>query len=148
MARQSVSKLNENQMAARICNREDNHFYKHQMIKEILQMYSDEIYKAMLNGERVQISKVGTIIPEIKIHEGKYNMPTCNKTEGNPPPYAKIRISDYWSMRENMNRKLMQNIKNGIYGLKKLLFNVKEIEFLKETGYIPEDADISDYEEE
>ena len=24
----------------------------------------------------------------------------------------------------------------------------KEIEFLKETGYIPEDADISDYEEE
>lgn len=147
MARQSVSKLNENQMAARICNREDNHFYKHKMIKEILQMYSDEIYKAMLNGERVQISKVCTIIPEIKIHEGKYNMPVCNKTEGNPPPYAKIRISDNWSMRENMNRKLMQNIKNGIWGLKKLLFTKSDFEFLKETGYIPQEAELTNEED-
>ncbi len=141
------SKLNENQMAARICNREDNHFYKHQMIKEILKMYSDEIYKAMLNGERVQISKVCTIIPEIKIHEGKYNMPVCNKTEGNPPPYAKIRISDNWSMRENMNRKLMQNIKNGIWGLKKLLFTKSDFEFLKETGYIPQEAELTNEED-
>lgn len=147
MARQSVSKLNENQMAARICNREDNHFYKHKMIKEILQMYSDEIYKAMLNGERVQISKVGTIIPEIKIHEGKYNMPVCNKTEGNPPPYAKIRISDNWSMRENLNRKLMQNIKDGIWGLKKLLFTKSSFEFLKETGYIPKEAELPNEED-
>lgn len=147
MARQSVSKLNENQMAARICNREDNHFYKHQMIKEILKMYSDEIYKAMLNGERVQISKVCTLIPEIKVHEGKYNMPTCNKTEGNPPPYAKIRISDNWEMRETLNKKLMQNIKDGVWGLKKLLFTKSNFEFLKETGYIPQEAELPSEED-
>ena len=141
------SKLNENQMAARICNREDNHFYKHQMIKEILKMYSDEIYKAMLNGERVQISKVCTLIPEIKVHEGKYNMPTCNKTEGNPPPYAKIRISDNWEMRETLNKKLMQNIKDGVWGLKKLLFTKSNFEFLKETGYIPQEAELPSEED-
>lgn len=139
--------LNENQMAARICNREDNYYYKHQMIKEILHMYSDEIRQAMLNGERVQISKVATIIPEVKVHEGKYTMPVCNKTDGNPPPYAKIRISDNWAMREAMNRKLMQNIKNGIFGLKKLFFTAKDFEFLKEVGYIPEDAELPDEEE-
>lgn len=113
-------------------------------------MYSEEIYKAMLNGERVQITGVGTLIPEVKIHEGKYNMPVCNKTNGNPPPFAKIRLSDNWSMREAMNRKLMQNIKKGIFGLKKLLFNAEEMEFLKATGYIPKDAQVQqvEYEEE
>ena len=68
------SKLNENTMAARICNREENHYYKHQMIKEILRMYSDEIRKAMLNGERVQITGVCSFIPEVKVHDGKYNI--------------------------------------------------------------------------
>ena len=142
-----TSVLNENKMAARICNREDNPIYKHQMIKSILKMYSDEVYKALLNGERVQITGVGTIIPEIKVHEGSYNMPTCNKTEGNPPPYAKIRISDNWAFREAFNRKLMQNIKKGIYGLNKLLFHKKDFEFLKEVGYIPEDAEFPDQDE-
>ena len=132
--------LNENQMAARILNREDNHFYMHKMIKEILKMYSDEIRKAMLNGERVQITGVATIIPEVKIHEGKYNMPICNKTEGDPPPFTKIRISDNWKMREAMNRKLTQNIKNGIYGLERLYFTERQMEYLIEKGFIPEDA--------
>lgn len=146
MAKRSI--LNENKMAARICNREDNYYYKHQMIKGILHMYSDEIRKAMLNGERVQISGVGTIIPEVKVHEGKYNMPICNQTEGNPPPYAKIRISYNMSMREAMNKKLMQNIKEGIYGLKKLLFTKTDFKFLKENGYIPEDAELIEPDEE
>ena len=146
MSRFSI--LNENKMAARICNREDNHYYKHQMIKEILRMYSDENRKAMLNGERVQITGVCSLIPEVKVHDGKYNMPVCNKTEGNPPPFAKIRISDNWSMRESMNRRLMQNIKNGIWGLKKLLFTKTQFEFLKETGHIPEDAELPKEEED
>lgn len=132
--------LNENQMAARICKREDNPIYKHQMIKEILKMYSDEIRKSMLNGERVQITGVGTIIPELKIRDGKYTLPVCNKTEGNPPPYTKIRISDNWKIREAMNRKLTQNIKNKIYGLGKLYFTNHQMEFMIEKGLIPSDA--------
>ena len=127
--------LSSNQMAGRILAREDNK-YKKQIIKEILDMYADEIHKAMLNGERVQISKVGTIIPELKTHIGNYNMPTCNKTESNPPPYTKIRISRNWSIKEEMDRQLFENIKNGILGLEKLPFNVQQINILKNSGYI------------
>lgn len=140
--------VNENQMAARICKREDNPIYKHQMIKEILKMYSDEIRKSMMNGERVQITGVGTIIPELKVRDGKYTIPQCNKTEGNPPPYTKIRMHENWKMREAMNRKLAQNIKNEIYGLGKLFFTDSQMEFMIEKGLIPEDAVWGDMEEE
>ena len=143
-----ISTLNENQMAARICKREDNPIYKHQMIKEILRMYSDEIRKSMLNGERVQITGVGTIIPELKIRDGKYTLPICNKTEGNPPPYTKIRISDNWKIREAMNRKLTQNIKNKIYCLGKLLFTDRQMQFMIEKGLIPSDAMIENIKDE
>lgn len=145
---QKKTRLTENQMAIRILNREDNPIYKHQMIRNILNMYSDEIKKAMLNGERVQITGVGTLIPEVKVHEGKYNMPICNTTEGNPPPFTKIRIHRNRAIETAMNNKLMQNIKNGIYGLKELFFSEKDFEFLKETGYIPEDAELPEDEEE
>ena len=74
-------------------------------------------------------------------------MPVCNKTEGNPPLYGRIKISDNWSMREAMNRKIKQNIKNGIYGLKNLLFTKPDFEFLKETGHIPEDVELPGEEE-
>lgn len=140
--------LNENQMAARICKREDNPIYKHQMIKEILKMYSDEIRKSMMNGERVQISGVGTIIPELKVRNGKYSLPVCNKTEGNPPPYTKIGIHNNYAMKEAMNRKLKENFENGIYGLGKLHFTDSQMEFMIEKGLIPEDAMIEDMEEE
>jgi len=56
------STMSEVKMAARIYNREDN-LYKQDIIKDILRMYADEVRKCMINGERVQISKVGTIIP-------------------------------------------------------------------------------------
>ena len=149
MAKKAI--VTEKRMATRICEREDNHYYKHKMIREILHMYADEIYKALLKGERIQITGVGAIIPDIKVHDGNYNMPICNKTEGNPPPYGKIRMSDNRDMRNAINKTLLQNIENGIYGLEKLPFTKKDFEFLKETGYIPEDAELpdeDDYEEE
>lgn len=139
---QRKKRITENQMAIRILNREDNPIYKQQMIRNILNMYSDEVRKAMLNGESVHISGVGTLIPEVKVHEGKYNMPICNQTEGNPPPYTKIRIYRNPKMERAMNNTLLQNLKNGIFGLKERLFNHRDFEFLKEVGYIPEDAEL------
>ena len=110
--------LTVNQMAGRILHREDN-TYKKEIIKRILDMYADEIYKAMLNGERVQISGVGTIIPEIKTHIGNYNMPICNK------------------FHENV-----------ILGLKKLPFDVQQINILKKSGFIKGDPEEADNKEE
>ena len=85
---------------------------------------------------------MGSLIPEVKVHEGKYNMPICNQTEGNPPPYTKIRIYRNRAMENTMNHTLLQNLKNGIWGLKKRLFSRRDFEFLKENGFIPGDAEL------
>ena len=70
-------------MAKRIFNREDNVYDKKvitkQLITNILLMYMDECRKALAEGERIEISKVGSIIPEVKVHIGNYNLPVCNK---------------------------------------------------------------------
>lgn len=143
-----MKRLTENQMAIRILNRGDNPIYKQVMIRNILNMYSDEVRKALLNGESVQISGVGTIIPEVKVHNGKYNMPVCNKSEGNPPPFTKIRIFRNRGMEIAMNNKLIHNLKSGIYGLEKRLFPKHDFELLKENGYIPADAELQNEEED
>lgn len=128
--------LSTNKMAARIYNREDNQ-YKRDMIKEILDMYADEIYKAVLKGERVQITRVGTIIPEVRTHKGHYNMPTCNRFAGeNPPPYTRVKMTRNWSIKEAMDKQLLKNIENGILGLEKLPFDTQQINILKDSGYI------------
>lgn len=121
-----IEALTAYQMAKRISDRDDNIFDK-KVIANILNMYMDECRKALLSGERVQISKVGTIIPEVKTHMS-YNLPICNKEGGNPP-YTKFRISRNNHMGEDMNRTLMQNIKKGIYGL-------KTATFLKENFFV------------
>lgn len=149
--------LTASKMAKRISDRKDN-IYDKRIIENILNMYMDEIRIAMMNGERVQISKVGTIIPEVKarLH---FTLPGCNKEDGNPP-YTKIRMSRNHSIKENMDRKLLQNIENGIYGLAKTPFSKQQFNILKNSGYIPEDAElpedyriiddpeVEDYEEE
>lgn len=135
--------LSNNKMASRIYDREDN-LYKQSMIKEILDMYADEVRKAVMSGERVQITRVGTIIPELKTHIGRFNMPIFNKTEGDPPPYTKIRISRNHSIKEAMDEQLMKNMDAGIFGLDKLSFTKQQVGILKASGYIPEDYVLDD----
>ncbi|MCH5257927.1 MAG: HU family DNA-binding protein [Lachnospiraceae bacterium] len=131
--------LQNGKMAGRILARADN-LYKKEVVKNVLDMYADEIQKALLNGERVLISGVGTIIPEVKTHIGNYNMPVCNKSNinGSPPPYTKIRMTRTHTLTEKMNQTLLKNIDNGILGLKKLPFDVQQINILKNSGYIPD----------
>ena len=98
----------------------------------------DECRKALLCGERIQIKKVGTIIPEVKARKS-YCLPICNKEGGNPP-YTKLRMSRTHVLKDAMNRLLIKNIENGIYGLEKLPLGKKQLDILRDSGYIPEDA--------
>lgn len=125
-------------MAARILNREDNK-YKKELIYDVLKMYMDECRKAVLNGERVQITGVGTIIPKLRTHKGAFNMPICNRCEGNPPPYVEVKLSRNDSFRKELSEKLLKNLDNGIIGLGKLSFDVQQINILKNSGFIKED---------
>ncbi len=60
-----VKALSAYKMAKRIFNREDNVYDKKvitkQLITNILLMYMDECRKALAEGERIEISKVGSI---------------------------------------------------------------------------------------
>ena len=142
MARVKGTKaLSAYKMAKRISDRKDN-VYDKRIIENILNMYMDECRKALLSGERVQITKVGTIIPEVKVHEGNFNLPICNKDGGNPP-YTKLRIRRNNLLGDIMNRLLIKNIENGIYGLDKLPFSRQQMDILKKSGYIPENAEIN-----
>ncbi len=147
MARVKGTKaLSAYKMAKRISDRKDN-VYDKRIIENILNMYMDECRKALLSGERVQITKVGTIIPEVKVHEGNFNLPICNKDGGNPP-YTKLRIRRNNLLGDIMNRLLIKNIENGIYGLDKLPFSRQQMDILKKSGYIPENAEIKNGDDE
>ena len=142
-----VKALSAYKMAKRIYNREDNVYDKKvitkQLITNILLMYMDECRKALAEGERIEISKVGSIIPEVKVHIGNFNLPMCNKDGGNPP-YTKLKITRNNFLSDTMNRNLLRNIENGIYGLDKLPFSKQQVDILKKSGFIPEDVEIED----
>ena len=82
------------------------------------------------------------IFPEIKTRLS-YGLPPCNKEGGNPP-CTKLRITRNRAIKENMNRQLLQNIENGIYGLAKTPFSKQQFNILKKNGFIPEDAELPD----
>ena len=69
----------------------------------------------------------------------------CNKDGGNPP-YTKLKITRNNLLGETMNRNLLRNIENGIYGLDKLPFSKQQMDILKKSGYIPKDAVAEDAE--
>lgn len=146
-----VKALSAFKMAKRICDREDNIYNKklinRQVVTDILLMYMDECRKALVEGERIEISKVGTIIPEVKVHEGNFNLPMCNKDGGNPP-YTKLKITRNNLLSNTMNRNLLENIENGIYGLEKLPFSKQQMDILKKSGYLPADAEIKNGDDE
>ena len=146
-----VKALSAYKMAKRIFNREDNVYDKKvitkQLITNILLMYMDECRKALAEGERIEISKVGSIIPEVKVHIGNFNLPMCNKDGGNPP-YTKLRIRRNNLLVDVMNNDLIKNIENGIYGLDKLPFSRQQMDILKKSGYISEDVKIKNGDDE
>lgn len=132
--------LSANKMSARILKREDNK-YKKEVIYDVLKMYMDECRKAVLDGERVQIKGVGTIIPKLRTHKGAFNMPICNRCEGNPPPYVEVKLSRNDSFRKELSEKLLKNLDNGIIGLGKLTFDIQQINILKDSGFIKEEIE-------
>ncbi len=125
--------LTVNQMAIRILERDDND-RKQTVIRDIINMYMDECRKALINGERIQLSGIGTIIPDVKVHDGEYHIPELNKEIN--PPYTTLRISRNNTLKFDMNRKLESNVKKGILGLEELKLTEEQLQVLKDRGYI------------
>ena len=132
------------QMVLRILKREDN-LYKKEYIEAILNLYMDECKKALLKGERVLLSGVGTIIPEVKTHRSCY-LPNCDNATHENSPYVKLRMRQTNQFKTTIDKQIRDNLKNGIYGLENQTFSKSQLENLKNGGFIPEDEEI-DYEE-
>ena len=129
----------------RIYDRADN-LYSEKVIYEVLKMYVDECRKALLRGERVQLKGIGTIIPEVKVHERDVRV--CEKNCENLP-YTSMKMSRNQSLVQEMNQKLQKNIENGIIGLEELPFSKQQIAILRNGGIIPdEESEHNEYEEE
>lgn len=136
MGKKKATAINE--MVNRICDRKDynfNNVIKTSIIKMIIRMFLEECRKALLRGERIELSGIGTIIPEVKTHRNCY-LPTCNNDNHENAPYTRIRMTRTDSLKKDMNETLFKNIENGIYGLEKLPFDIQQINNLKANGYI------------
>ena len=143
--RTNKKSITVNQMAKRILDRKDND-YKKEVIYSVLNMYMEECRKALLKGERIQLSRIGTIIPEIKTHRS-YFFPNCDSDTHDNSPYAKLKIKQTSLFKGDINKQLLENIENGIYGLEETLFDKVQINNLKACGYYITDDDEKDEED-
>lgn len=101
------------QFAERILNREDNP-YKKEYIMGILALYHDELNKALKSGEKINLSKVGTLTPEV--HTPK----SCNLFGDDKReylPYMSIKFIRNRKLIETMNARFRKNIEDGFAGL-------------------------------
>lgn len=108
----------------RIVKREDN-VYKEEIIQSILDMYFEECIKALENGEKIYLGKVGNAIGTLM---PKVHVPfTCNTPYACPLPTYEGEISKKPAtnivfrksrkVQDKMNENFRNNIKNGIPGL-------------------------------
>ena len=125
-------------MACRIQKREDN-LYSRDVISNVLKMYMDECKKSLLKGERVQITGIGTIIPEVKTHRRRYFLPNWDNEMRQDSPYTRVKMTRNYSFGQEMNRQLQKNIENGILGLEELPFDKQQITNLRNGGFIPDE---------
>ena len=130
-----ASKKKYSKMVCQISEREDN-LYHPKIISNILKMYMEECKAALLRGERVQLTGIGTIIPEVKVHENDVRV--CERNCVNMP-YTRMRMTRNYSLVQEMNCKLQKNIENGVLGLEELPFSKQQIAILRNSGMIPDE---------
>lgn len=124
-------------IARRIWKREGN-IYKLEVIQNILRMYFDECEKALENGERVGLSKIGSLSPRVHT-KLTYNIPSMNAEEGNKP-YTSLKFTRGCANKEKMDIKYRKNIKNGFPGLgEDCQCDQKQINTLIERGFLNPD---------
>lgn len=138
--------LTMRQIASRICSRDDN-LYSEKIAYEILKKCMDECKKGLLRGERVQLTGIGTLIPEVKTHKKYFNPRTCDNVD-EYLPYTKVRVWRNRTLIDEMNQTLLKNIQNGILGLEELPFEKQQITNLKDCGLIPDEENENDEHDE
>lgn len=136
--------LTVNDMSERILEREEfckddnvvKKNFKREVVRAIINAYIEEMKLAFIEGERVYLPTIGTLIPEVRVPEGSYfNLPNCQKKDI-APPYTNLKFKLNQNLQNDMNRQLRENVAEGILGLEYLSFTEEQVDALKESGYI------------
>lgn len=105
--------LTTKQIAERIMQREDN-IYRIEVIRDILDRYSEECMKALIDGEKLNLSGIGTLTP--KIH-APITMNIFDDRDEKRIPYVTVNYRRNTKLKDRMNSRYRKNISNGFAGL-------------------------------
>ena len=105
--------LTTKQIAERIMQREDN-IYRMEVIRDILDRYSEECMKALIDGEKLNLSGIGTLTP--KIH-APITMNIFDDEDEKRIPYVTVNYRRNTKLKDRMNSRYRKNIENGFAGL-------------------------------
>ena len=123
--------VTKKEFTERVMQREDNYYYKYEMIREIINMYNDELRKALMNGESVIISGIGTIVPTVRHRETNFIPPSHPESDYETLPFVDIHFNKNAKLRDAINGRLRRNLlKNGKLELsenKPILSNIMKI---------------------
>lgn len=138
--------LKTDAIAKRITKRTDN-VYNIETIQNVIDMYIEECTKALGDGEKVYLGKVGnaigTLIPKVQVPV------TCNTAYSCPlpthdgeivrKPHTNIVFRKSRKIHDNMDKNFSNNIKNGIPGLgKHCMCTKQQIGTLIDKGLLAE----------
>ena len=93
--------LTVKQIAERIMQREDN-IYRIEVIRDILDKYCEECANALTDGEKLNISGIGTLTP--KIH-APVTMNIFDDEDERRVPYVTVNYHRNTKLKDKMNRK-------------------------------------------
>lgn len=135
--------LTTKQIAERIMQRDDN-IYRIEVIRDILDKYCEECMSALLDGEKLNLSGVGTLTP--KIH-APVTMNIFGDDDERKVPYVTIDYRRNTKLKDKMNRKYRNNIQNGFAGLSdKCVCTTQQRNILIEKGLL--EGEMIDAEED
>ena len=100
--------LTVKQIAERIMQREDN-IYRIEVIRDILDKYCEECANALTDGEKLNISGIGTLTP--KIH-APVTMNIFDDEDERRVPYVTVNYHRNNKLKDRMNRRYRKNIEN------------------------------------
>lgn len=103
--------LTRKDFTKRVTEREDNHYYKYDMVREIINMYNEELAKALMNGETINIYGIGSITPLIRYNKSNALIPAYSEDESNWIPFVEITFHKSNKLRETLKGILRKNLK-------------------------------------
>ena len=106
--------LTVKQLAERIMKREDNLYYRQEFIRDVIYMFCNECVKALENGEKINLTGLGTLTPNI---HAPVTMNIFDEGDEKRVPYVTVNYRRSTKLKDSMNRKYRKNIENGFPGL-------------------------------